>query len=186
MNSAALEYKTKIDEAYSAYLDATYGFALQAKEVFEDQKEILEKRGVTSPSSKEWGELDNQPFTYEIEDKVVYRGTVRDHKHRNDASGRNWQWAAEMFVVTVYELWDSHYRAAISVEKGLKKDGAQSDSLSDLRHYRNFIIHCNSVADSESTKLKKFVWVKQGVRIRFSMGQMNEIVNSIKEELERF
>jgi hypothetical protein len=186
MNSAAFEYKLQLDEAFSAYLDSTYGFALQAKEVCNDQRKLLAERGVKNPRMNDWIDLDNQPFTYEMDGEKIYRGTVRDHKYRNDKNDRNWQWAARMFIVTAYELWDSHYRAAISREKGLSNSEAQSICLGDVRQYRNFILHCGGVADNNAAKLQKFKWVNPGERVYFSIDRIKEIVDSIQEELERY
>lgn len=181
------EYIKIIDHVYGTYFDATYGFHLQMKELSEQEE--LDTNHLESHHEKisKIHKMSFKPLSYKIEgeEDIEHSATIRDYKARNwPDDGSNYQWAAKMCLVTIYEFWEERYRELIAMECGLSsKDDLKINEFGELGYFRNAILHNLGVGTKDFNKIKVFTWFKYHDEIRLDTVKISFIIKALKQAL---
>jgi len=184
MVSAALEFKCLVDNVFSTYIDSIFGYSKLLETIAISQKENVQQLEATDPTKANLQFLDNQEMCYSLLESKLVRGTAGQFKNRNRLNSSNWQWAARMFIVTIYELWDGEYRDKIGSQKGLSKGQLILPIMGDIRLLRHWIIHSKSVPNEIVEKMTEIDWCVNGEQLIFNLKNLNDIVLNLYEALE--
>lgn len=176
MVSAALEFKCLVDEVFSTYIDSIFGYTKLSATIEKSQQENIEHLKVADPGKASIHFLDEQEMCYSSLGSKIVRGTTNQFKFRNRLDGSNWQWAARMFIVTIYELWEGEYRNKIGNQKGLSEGQLVLPIMGDIRLLRIWIIHHKSVPDKKVENMREVDWCSKGEILKFDYYRVQDIV----------
>lgn len=174
------EFKKKLEEQHTLYLDSTIGF-----------KFINARLGSIQKLSKdlfdghEYGEASFQDtclISYEAlcgEDLVV-QSTIPlmrqgEVKKRTKENGNNYWLIGFQCIVSMYSYWEVYLRNEIANALGKEKNEIKHPIWGDMRWLRHSVIHHDCIAKPEIVKCEIIKWYKPGDQIRLSFQQMNSI-----------
>jgi hypothetical protein len=160
-----------IDDLYGTYLDSGIGYSVL---------ETRWKRLNPNPESTLFighGEPNN-PETYPL-----HSVKFKDLFKRNGKNGDNIIRIGNMFISTIYQLWEDNYRSAIAKRISKSKNDIQSNIFGELRHIRNAIIHNNGKRTSDFEKLICFKFLNERDEVRLTDTEVENIINLLKAEL---
>ena len=78
-----------------------------------------------------------------------------------------------------------HFRNKIAIELGLKPNDLQDPIMSDLRIFRNSIIHHAGVTLSNIVKCEKLIWFSPGEEIFLDNDKMDHLIREVKAFAKR-
>jgi hypothetical protein len=91
-----------------------------------------------------------------------------------------------MALVALYQYWEDHYRERIAKHLGKAEKGDLKEPvMGDMGHLRNCIIHHRGTAKKEARKCEVLQWFDPGQKILMDAQKMEELVNHLREMLER-
>jgi len=178
-------YVTSVDELYGHYLDSTFGFVANHREMLELQ-EVARK---TSPSKTD---MDGTEFFYgrgnpnDPSNRLLHRTTQAEFKKRNAKGGSNYVRAAQLLVVLLYAFWESAHRAKLVAALGLSHpDQLEIPLFGDLRLLRHDVIHHRGILTEKTvTSLSVLSGFQEGTEIRFKEEDIEALLRKIKAEMD--
>jgi len=148
------EFWQVVYDTYGTYCDAFQAFFEWYKSLENQEKEILER---TREAAQNDPALKDMPIIVESfsygryvpasmqgkqKDMVLPQFPYEDVKGRNKLGGRNHRYIGNMYVVTIYQYWEDHYRNKLAKAMGLEhRNCIFSDIFGDIASLRKCIIH---------------------------------------------
>ena len=117
--------------------------------------------------------------------KIHLSVNIREFKNNIKPGGRDSILITNLCIVSIYQLWEDHYREKIAKAKGLKKSELKSDIFGDLNRIRQAIIHHNNKKISEFSKIKILNYMKEREQVFFKREEFDELIVKIKGELKK-
>ncbi|MBU3924839.1 MAG: hypothetical protein KKI14_04145 [Nanoarchaeota archaeon] len=175
------EFLQVVDEIYGVYLDSTNGFCCIKEKTESTQKESCRRSNLTMQYLNNrkvfYGKGNpNDPKSYPLH--VCTQG---EFKKRNEDNGKNYKVIANLCLVQIYQYWDSHYRNKIAEEIGKKT--LEINIMGDLKYFRDSIIHHRGIALENIKKCKILKWHKVREEINIDREKCEEIIRSIKNQI---
>ena len=156
---------------------ATLMYLLEGMELVRHKRIDQSAHGESDPE-----ELRNRyPELSYIDVAVSLQGHAPGHSAVLERGGSAEQFAFKGWVEEVYNIiWDSHYRN--EVKKAVKIPGVirpEMDTLGDLRHIRNDLIHGGKARAGETGKCKVLEWFSVGDPIVLSTDHVLDLLNQM-------
>jgi hypothetical protein len=178
----AEEYSSVVSDLLGTYLDLTMASGELATGYMEWDKQRLEE---LHKSDRLTPETFNLIFSYkggsreEGEADDLHTTTLHDLIERNTPGGRNFEFLAAMFVVTIYHFWDDHYRGRLASALGKSRDELTHDVFGELRHLRRSIIHSRGRAVPEAKRARILRPFEPGEAVRLEYEDVRQIASEV-------
>lgn len=174
MNEIINEFIKVINDIYGVYLDSTNGFDTIRKNFIAIQKHYNTPEVALKEKNIYYGKGNpNNENSYPL-----HCCTQAEFKKRNEINGKNYKIIANLCLVQIYQLWESHYRKQIA--KKMDKKNLEVDIMGDLKYFRESIIHHQGIAIKNIKKCKILKWYKAGDTININKEKFEEIIRNIK------
>lgn len=183
------EFLYVVDAVFGVYLDAITGFRLLAEKIEMAQGQMLADFKKTDPEKANVEYLDSVSFTYGKGDPnttdavLLHERTQGQVKAQNKEGAQNYRFMGNMFVITVYQYWEDHYRARLAEALGMKKNALKAPIMGDLRLLRQAIIHHHGVATKDVKKCQLLKWYEAGDEVFINQPKLEEIIKQIHDFL---
>lgn len=91
-----------------------------------------------------------------------------------------------IFLSSIFQLWEDHYRERIATELGVSKNELKSDLFGEIRLLRQALTHNHFKPTSDLKKLNILSFINITENIDLYTKEFHEIVSLIYKELEKF
>ncbi len=206
-NKLFWEFANYIEDLHALFLDSVVGYELLYQQLEQHQEDIRAFLGEHEYATKEF--QDTCSIAYEnlgggahrlvSTSPLMKQGELR---RRIEPNGQNTKALGNMMVVSVYAYWEEHLRIEIGKAMEVLSANASnteetrnilnrevvSDFWGDLRYFRNSILHCNGVANSDMSKCKVIKWFKPGEEIALNYKMIRAIflyLGSYRNEIHK-
>jgi len=186
------EFWNIVQSIYGVYLDACQGFHLAKTQHIKAQQCVIQSLKKTSPDHANTEYLDELSYMYgegdpNIKDSVIlHTCTQGEFKARNEETGSNYRFIANMCLISIYQYWEDQYREKIATALEKEKNEIQSDVMRDINSLRQSIIHNNAFASEKVKKCKLLKWFKKGDEIFIDRNMFKDIIYHIKIYIRNF
>jgi hypothetical protein len=180
---SAYRFWRLVDAHYGAYLDAAEGFRLVLRRFYdgEDRLDAMHRQNyprVPLPDRGNTSIAYANPEAYPTE-RYLHNCPSAQYIRRNTHGGENFVLLGRMFLVMVYQLWDSEFRAAIATELGLSREEVTVPIMGDIRLIRNAILHNAARADRSCERIQVLRFWSLGEEIAPDNHQIDIVAREI-------
>jgi len=184
------EFNFALSGIYGVYLDSTSGFRVLVREFEKHIPKTLEMLNKTDPQIAHENYLMETDYFYgKGEDpnkpgyKILHRRTQGQYRLQNSPNGLNHQVIGNMTIVSIYQFWEDHYREKIADSLNKGKNDLKIPIFGDIRIFRNYIIHNNSVCGNKVRKCEELKWFSPGDILFIDSDKIDLIIGRIQESL---
>lgn len=184
------EFNGRVDDAYGLFLDTTTAMEQWMIKFVETQNDLIARFGKNQNFPKTLDEMDKLSFHYGNDDPnsgaavILHESTQGELKARNARGGSNDKSISRSLIISIYQLWEDNYRAALAKTVGTDKNDIVSDIFGDIRLMRNDIIHHQNITTDDIAKCKILKFFKSGDEIYLTSNQAKTMVQDIRKALD--
>lgn len=174
------EFDLIIKELIGIYLDSLMGFQLTVQSVEKTRDNLIVEKGMNIE------QINLFPFRHtSLFSERIHEETVGQFITRMSTNGKNSVFAANMYLISVFNYWEDHYRKACAQALKVDKNDLKSDIMGDLRLLRNSIVHHKAIALKDIEKCKLLTFFKENDQIKLTRDNIIFITDHIKNYIAK-